>query len=362
MLSFDTQEVIKYLNFAALLIGMLAFVDFIIKFKRPLNFKVCFAALLFSLLFLDILLWLHLPFNEIVKFSPIINFGIWGTGLYTLSILTTGKIEKWVWWSSGLILLLNLYNFMSLMQHTALIGNSYVVFSLRLQDNFSIIMLTRYLQRIIMLISIVKMYQTIRNNKLENNIYQHKLIQWVSIFLLFVIVTMILNAIFTYIYTQSNDNYLFIIYNIFIISISILTIYRPAFLNSHNISKIDFKRLSLVDDLKLSDNNFYIPFFNNFYYLNKEASIEHFCKQNNIEEKESFNEQIFKIYKISFSNLINKKRVEYFTEIAKSPNFAHFSIEGLAKESGFSSRTALYKPFKKFHGGTPIDFINSLNN
>lgn len=361
MLSFDIQEVIKYLNFAALLIGIFAFLDFVVRFKRPYNFKICFSALLFSLLFLDFLLWRHIPFNEIVKFSPFINFGIWGTGLYTLSILTSGKIEKWVWWSSGIILGLNLYNYVNLMSNQNLIPHSYVVFSLRIQKQFSLILLTRYLQRIVMIISVVKMYQTIRNNRFDNNMYQHKLIKWVSIFLFFVLLSMLLNVVFTYIFTQPNDNYLFVIYNLFIIAISILTIYRPAFLNSHNVAKIDFKRMAIMDDLSLTDINFYIPFFNNFYYLNKDATIEHFCKQNNIEERESFNEQIIKIYNISFSNLINKKRVEYFTEIAKNPDYINFSIEGLAKESGFSSRTALYKPFKKFHGGTPIDYINSLN-
>lgn len=205
------------------------------------------------------------------------------------------------------------------------------------------------------------MYKNIRKNRIENNVYQNKLIKWVSIFISFVIVSMLLNILFVYQLTSSNSYYLFALYNIFIIAISISTIYRPVFLNMQNFTKIDFKRLVIVEDLKLTDQNFFIPFFQNFYFLNKEATIEDFCKQNNIEGRESFNEQIIKLYNISFSNLINKNRVEYFIEIAKNPNFANFSIEGLAKESGFSSRTALYKPFKKFYGGTPIDYINSLN-
>lgn len=361
-LSFGIQDVIKYLNFAALVIGLFACIDFIVRFKRPINFKICFTALLVSLLSLDFLLWIQYPFSEIVRLSPFINFGIWGTGLYTLSILTTSKIEKWVWWSSALIFILNLYNFVTLRGIPNLIGDNEMVFSLRFKEGFTLIILTRFLQRIIMAISIIKLYQTIRKNRLENNIYQQKLIRWITVFISFVILSMFLNAVFNSLLTTYNSNYLALIYNIFFISVSVTTIYRPSFLNNHNISKLDLRRFNQMDDLKLTDTNFYIPFFNNYYYLNKEATIEHFCKMNNIEEKDSFNEQIIKIYNLSFSNLINKKRIEYFVEIAKNSNYANFSIEALAKESGFNSRTALYKPFKKFHGGTPIDFINSINN
>ena len=84
--------------------------------------------------------------------------------------------------------------------------------------------------------------------------------------------------------------------------------------------------------------------------------------QNQIEEREVFNEQIISLYNMSFSNLINQKRVEYFVNLAKDAKYKNYSIEALALESGFSSRTALYKPFKKYHGGTPIEFLNSIYN
>lgn len=155
MLSTDIQAVIKYLNFSALLIGLFAFIDFIIRFKRPLNFKICFSALLFSLLFLDFLLWIDYPFIDIVKFSPLINFGIWGAGLYTLSILTNGKIEKWVWWSSLVIFLLNLYNFGVLLTNTKSLDSNYTIFTMRLNKPDIVIQITRFLQRFIMIVSIL---------------------------------------------------------------------------------------------------------------------------------------------------------------------------------------------------------------
>ena len=51
-----------------------------------------------------------------------------------------------------------------------------------------------------------------------------------------------------------------------------------------------------------------------------------------------------------------------FIELVRSPKYNQYSIDALAKEAGFNSRHHLYKPFKKFHGGTPSDFISSVNS
>ena len=351
-----------YLHFTSIIVGIIAIVDFLIRFKRPYNFKASFATLIFTLLALDILLWLAFPFADIVRFSPLINFGIWGAGLYTLSILTTGKIEKWVWWSSAIILGLNLYNYISLSSPTNLNQDNRYIFSLRFNQELSIVNITRIIQRLVLTLSLYKLYTTILKNKVENNLYQAKLIRWITLFVGLVFTSILFNTFFAYfLFEVSNSrNYLFVVYNVFCLSIFLLTIYRPAFLNNQNISKLDLRKFTQADGLKLTDANFYIPFFNQYYFLNKEANIEHFCKENGIEERDLLNEQVIKIYNMSFSNLINKNRVDYFAEIAKNPAYVNFSIEALAKEAGFSSRTALYKPFKKFHGGTPIDYINSI--
>lgn len=356
---------ITYLNFATLLIGVFAFFDFVIRFKRPLNFKIFYSILLFSLLFLDFLIWIRIPFIEIVKFSPIINFGIWCVGLYTLSILTTGRIEKWVWYCSGIIFTLSLYNFYNLINADYKNQFSLSVFSFQLRKEYLVINITRLLQRLILLASIVLLYKNIRRNKnQQNNLYHRKLVNWIGVYISFVFVAMATNIFFTFFLNKfiSDIEVYFIIYSLICLVIFILTIYRPAFINRQDISKTDFNKFTLSEELKLTDANFFYPFFNEQYFLNKEATIEDFCKKYNIEEKESFNEIIINKYNMSFSNLINKHRVEYFIMLAKDEKCKNYSVEALSKEVGFNSRTALYKPFKKFHGGTPIEFIESLNN
>ncbi|MDP2722935.1 MAG: tetratricopeptide repeat protein [Bacteroidales bacterium] len=60
----------------------------------------------------------------------------------------------------------------------------------------------------------------------------------------------------------------------------------------------------------------------------------------------------------NFNEFINHYRIENFKTIAKDPGNAHLTIEGLAYESGFNSKTVFNNYFKKETGLTPRQFIN----
>jgi YesN/AraC family two-component response regulator len=64
---------------------------------------------------------------------------------------------------------------------------------------------------------------------------------------------------------------------------------------------------------------------------------------------------------MSFDELLNKSRVDYFVEIIKKPQFKNYTVEALALEVGFTSRQRFYQPFKKYHGGNPSDLIDIFN-
>ncbi len=59
----------------------------------------------------------------------------------------------------------------------------------------------------------------------------------------------------------------------------------------------------------------------------------------------------------NFNEFINHYRIETFKSIAKDPNNAHLTIEGLAYESGFNSKTVFNTYFKKETGLTPKQFL-----
>lgn len=61
----------------------------------------------------------------------------------------------------------------------------------------------------------------------------------------------------------------------------------------------------------------------------------------------------------SYNEFINHYRVEAFKRLAKDPKNAHFTLMGLAFESGFNSKTVFNTYFKKETGVTPTAWIKS---
>lgn len=60
----------------------------------------------------------------------------------------------------------------------------------------------------------------------------------------------------------------------------------------------------------------------------------------------------------NFNEFINLYRIETFKTIVKDPDYAHLTIEGIAYESGFNSKTVFNNYFKKETGLTPKQFLN----
>jgi AraC-like DNA-binding protein len=148
---------------------------------------------------------------------------------------------------------------------------------------------------------------------------------------------------------------------LYALTLLLTILYRPSFINK-NGSKISFgflfNRNDFSSDIKEVDFNF--QFFTNFYYKSKTANIEEFSNIMGVSKDIMFN-YIYFTYSMSFEELLNKSRVEYFVEIIKAPEFNNYTVEALALEVGFTSRQRFYQPFKKYHGGNPSDLIDILS-
>jgi len=188
------------------------------------------------------------------------------------------------------------------------------------------------------------------------NIYFKRIKKWTFFFFIVILTQLILFPLII-IFKPSNDTKIF--FSI-ILSLSVLLIilYRPSFINK-NGSKISFghlfERIDFSADIKEVDFNF--QFFTNLYFKNKAAEIADFANIIGVSKEIMFN-YIYFTYSMSFDELINKTRVEYFVEIIKEPKYKNYTIEALAMEVGFNSRQRFYKPFKKYHGGNPSDLID----
>ncbi len=191
------------------------------------------------------------------------------------------------------------------------------------------------------------------------NIYFKKIQVWTFCFFMVIFSQLILIALSTiFKFPNEFNTYIRIIMGL---TLLLIILYRPSFINK-NGSKISFgflfNRNDFSSDIKEVDFNF--QFFTNFYYKSKTANIEEFSNIMGVSKEVMFN-YIYFTYSMSFDELINKSRVEYFVEIIKDAKFKNYTVEALALEVGFSSRQRFYQPFKKYHGGNPSDLIDILN-
>ena len=188
------------------------------------------------------------------------------------------------------------------------------------------------------------------------NIYFKRVQVWTFSFFM-VIVTQLVIIVFTMIFKIPSDFKSYIT-TVYALALLLTILYRPSFINK-NGSKISFgflfNRNDFSSDIKEVDFNFH--FYTNLYYKNKTADITEFSNIMGVSKDIMFN-YIYFTYSMSFDELVNKSRVEYFVEIIKESKYKNYTVEALAMEVGFNSRQRFYQPFKKYHGGNPSDLID----
>jgi AraC-like DNA-binding protein len=62
------------------------------------------------------------------------------------------------------------------------------------------------------------------------------------------------------------------------------------------------------------------------------------------------------LYRQNFNQLLNEKRIEVALLNLDNSRWAHLSLQGVAREVGFKSRTTFNKAFKKRTGLTPSEY------
>ena len=69
-----------------------------------------------------------------------------------------------------------------------------------------------------------------------------------------------------------------------------------------------------------------------------------------------------KINGTRFNDFINRYRIQYITENMNDPEWPKLTLEGIAREAGFNSRTAFFNAIKKFTGLSPTEFLERAKN
>jgi AraC-like DNA-binding protein len=361
----ESHTIYSFFNFAVFVLSIIVFFDVLIQLKRPLLLKTFFLILVSSIGVFSFLMYLDYISLYVLLCFPILKFLVWASMSLILSHLYVAKNKKWIYLLLGAASLVLFYSLYKVYTYSlgqdfssdAYAQNAVAIFTQKF--SFKVNLIPRIILVTIFTFINFRLIYLIFNKSDDSNIYHVKIKNWTRAFMLleFVSVTVfgIMNSLLL--------SYEFGSVMLFVMALLMLLIvlYRPRFINTQSL------KLSLSNNFKrnhsfvLTDANFYTPFFIQQYYLQEHATLEHFCTQNSIGSHEYLQDQIVIKYNMSFGNLVNKSRVDYFIELVKSPKFKHYSIDALAKESGFNSRHHLYKPFKKFHGGTPSEFIDSIN-
>ena len=362
----ESHTIYSFFNFAAFLLSIIVFVDVLLQIKRPLSLKMYFLVLVFSVGAYSFLLWLSFVNIYVLLCFPIFKFSIWASMTLILSHFYISDNKTWVYWILGIASLILLYSntrmyfYLKDFNYYETNFRSSVIDVFTQKVSFKVNFVPRFLLLFTFTGINLRIAYLIFQKSEDTNHYYQRIRNWTKTFVLLELMAVILFSIMnSFLISYVAANIMLIVIAFLLL---LLVLYRPRFINTQSIKLSLSNNFRRDQSVSLTDANFYTPFFTNHYYLQEDATLEQFCIQNEISSNEQLQDQILKKYNMTFSNLVNKNRVDYFVELVRSPKYNQYSIDALAKEAGFNSRHHLYKPFKKFHGGTPSDFISSINS
>jgi AraC-like DNA-binding protein len=356
------ERIIEKIFFSIFIIAILVFFDILIKFKRPFILKYNLLLIVSGVGFSSLIHSIDLYSLKYVFYIIVCKALVVSAFLNVFSILYFPKFKLWVIIISFLLISLSIFSF----YYNATFNPGYVS-SLKTQTLVIVrsekLMLPFYL-KILRFLLISAFFTTflyflykILTKYGMNNIYFDKVKTWTSS--IFILIVLMLLMYIPFPFLKNNFILGFYISSFFYAYILIVILYRPVFLNKSSMKISLGSSFNKNADLLIKDTDFIQQFFTYFYFTNPEASIENFSTVLNVGSNDLYKYVYYK-YNMTFNDLVNKHRVEYFIDIIHNPKYLNFTIDALAKEAGFSSRQHLYKPFKKFHGGNPSDLIDSI--
>lgn len=150
-----------------------------------------------------------------------------------------------------------------------------------------------------------------------------------------------------------------------------------AYLLTHPevLSGLPFVKYKEVPSDVVNDKSYMLPYFNENYkhemekivqffetekpYLNKELNISQVSVALDIPSRElSF--IINNHFGQRFTDFLNKYRIEHITKKINKEYLSNFTIEAIASEAGFASKSTFNLAFKKYHQCTPSEYFSKF--
>jgi AraC-like DNA-binding protein len=352
-------SVFSNLYFSIVVLAIIAFADVLVKFRNARDLKFFFLLIPASIIFIALIN----SFNAI-KFVYFIAFFKSCLGISILnifSILYFPKFKKWTLFFS--LIMLTVVLFLTLVNNNFFppnrFLNQFIYISIDSKLNIEItpaVRLIRLSFLFVVVSHLIYFWYVIFSRVNLNNLYFAKIKTWTTLLFILSVIVIIANIIISFTSDRTFwTNWLTVFINFYIL---ILVLKRPSFLNN-SAKKIAFgHKFNLEQEAEIDELTFLKIFQEQKYFTNKEATLDGLANQLKVSTTQ-LSHFITKKYDMSFSDLLNKNRVNYFFEIVQNPAYHNYTIDALAREVGFSSRQHLNKPFKKFHGGNPSDLVEA---
>lgn len=355
------MEIINKIYFSIFIFSLIVLVDIIVKFKRPLILKFYLILIILGVGCNTLMFTLNINASTFVLLASVCKSFVSVGIINIFTILYFPKLKKWV---NGFTILLIFYE---LLLFQFITSNKEMINSI--EQKALIILLKTSIQfplylniyRLIISFAFLTLLAytsvSIAIKQDYHNIYFDKIKTWSKLFAFFTFFTIL---VFVPVSFFRVPDIVASIFSIIGFSLPVIFIfYRPAFLNRSAL-KISFgDSFNRDSEYAISELEFINEFYTKLYFAKNDASLENLAKVLNISSNDLYKFIYYK-YSMTFNDLVNKNRVDYFIDIIHNPKYLNFTIDALAKEAGFSSRQHLYKPFKKFHGGNPSDIMDAV--
>jgi AraC-like DNA-binding protein len=337
------------------MLSVMIFFDIMIKFKRNLPLKLSILGIVISTLIISVG----------YLYSNIYGYDIYliktGTPLFILSLFNFFWILYKVNFSKKL-LIAEVFFIIPLLIYLIMVvvNEKEHLFPIldKLKDySFEKNMIKNIIGMIFLFFILYFIFKIIKKFS-EENIYYEQVKIWAT----WLIFSITITVFSVFILSNFQLNY---IYQRIGLSISqffslLLILFRPSILNKGDIKSILGKKRNYAAKVSFDNNLFCNIFYFDLFFLKKNASAEELATLLNTttEEVQTY---VTNKYDMNLTDLINKNRVKYFIDLLTNGKFNDENLETLSQKAGFNSRHHLLKPFKKFHGGNPSDFIKAVS-
>ncbi len=337
------------LSFLLLVMSAVIFIELLLNFKKPLQLKLILLSIAFACLWkgFGIMYAFNYGYNRWLMELP--NAILAGSFI----LLITHLID------ASLSLFYRAYAFIIFI--TLLSLSIYYGFVLKVPLDVPITHISYYIQFIWCFFSVVTILLCLflifrlKSSEQKTNQYMSQLNNW-AIYITSVFLTSCMAFLCIELFPSSA---LLKIINIIMDNLLVFMIlFRPKFINNNHFksSNTTFKVKLHAD---IDESAFTLHFFYHKYYVNPDANLESFAEllQSNPDDLRTYLKSHFKS---SFKELINRNRIIVFQELVVAGKSKSYNLDGLAVQCGFSSRFHLFANFKKYHGGSPSDYIKAF--